>query len=131
MNKAFEIETPTKNAWCDITRRVADVVTQCGQADGVVTVFIPHTTAGVTIQENADAPLQGDISRALERLFPWHGDYRHCEDNAAAHMKVVLMGPSVQVPFVAGEMLLGQWQAIYLCEFDGPRRRRVVVHVSP
>ena len=105
-------------------------VQDSGLAEGLATVFVPHTTAGVAIQENADPPLKQDITSAFARLFPWDGGYKHGEDNAAAHMKALLVGPSVQVPFAKGQLLLGTWQAIYLCEFDGPRQRRAIVHVA-
>ncbi len=102
-----------------------------GQEEGIVTVFVPHTTAGVTIQENADPPLRGDITRALDRLFPWNGGWSHCEDNAASHMKAVVVGSSVQVILSGGKLVLGTWQDIFLCEFDGPRTRDVIIKVSP
>jgi secondary thiamine-phosphate synthase enzyme len=130
MQKVIQIETRNHDDWRDITAQVQACVHEAGLAEGVVTVFIPHTTAGVAIQENADPPLKTDISEAFGRLFPWDGGYRHGEDNAAAHMKAMLVGPSVQVPFAKKQLQLGTWQAIYLCEFDGPRQRRVVVHVA-
>lgn len=130
MQKVIQIETRSHDDWRDITAQVQACVDQSQEADGVVTVFVPHTTAGVAIQENADPPLKTDITNALARLFPWEGDYRHGEDNAAAHMKAMLAGPSVQVPFAKKRLLLGTWQAIYFCEFDGPRQRRVVIHVA-
>ena len=85
MNETISVKTRSHEDWVDITRQVAAVVKQSGLDEGIVTVFVPHTTAGVTIQENADPPLKGDIDEALGRLFPWSGNYRHGEDNAAAH----------------------------------------------
>jgi secondary thiamine-phosphate synthase enzyme len=131
MNKSLLVETQGHDDWCDITPQVQAAVAESGVGEGLATIFVPHTTAAVTIQENADPPLRRDITEALDRVFPWHGDYGHGEDNAAAHMKVVATGPSVQVPFDKGQLMLDTWQAIYLCEFDGPRRRQVVVHIGP
>lgn len=130
MNQTISVKTARHEDWVDITRHVQAAVKESGLEQGVVTVFVPHTTAAVTIQENADHPLKGDIDEALSRLFPWQGHYRHGEDNAAAHMKAMLTGQSEQVPFAQGHLQLGTWQGIYLCEFDGPRSRRVVLQVS-
>ena len=131
MNTTLTVGTHAHNDWCDITAEVERVVAAADLEEGVATVFVPHTTAAVTLQENADPPLKRDITDALERLFPWNGHYGHGEANAAAHMKAVLMGPSVAVPFARKKLVLGTWQAIYLCEFDGPRERQVVIHVGP
>ena len=130
MNKTISVQTRGRDDFCDLSREAQQAVSESGLAEGVLTVYVPHTTAGVTIQENADPPLKQDLTAALDRLFPWPGPYRHGEDNAAAHMKSMLTGPSVQVPFVEGELQLGTWQSIFLCEFDGPRRRRVILQVS-
>lgn len=127
--KTIEIETRGRDDWVDITDQVRSVLPPSGA--GVVTVYVPHTTAGVTLQENADPPLKRDISTTLERLYPWNGDYGHCEDNAAAHMKAIYVGTSVQIPFADGRLVLGTWQSVYFCEFDGPRARRVHVSLSP
>lgn len=129
MIERISVRSRGRDDWIDITGKVRDIVARSGIEEGVVTVYVPHTTAGVTIQENADPPLRDDITTALEGLFPRLGDYRHCEDNAASHMKAVLTGPSVQIPFAHGRLVLGTWQAIYFCDFDGPRSREVVVHV--
>lgn len=98
-----------------------------GLRDGVVTVFIPHTTCGVTINENADPDVVTDMLAALERMVPWQANYRHGEGNSAAHLKASLMGFSAQVLVAGGRLQLGTWQGIYLCEFDGPRTREVWV----
>jgi secondary thiamine-phosphate synthase enzyme len=90
---------------------------------------VPHTTAGITINENADPDVKRDISGTLERLLPWRYDYKHIEGNSAAHIKASLMGSSVSVPLRVGRLELGTWQGIVLCEFDGPRRRRVIITV--
>ena len=90
-------------------------------------VFVPHTTAGVTINENADPDVMADVGNALERMVPWRAGYRHSEGNSAAHVKAGLVGSSVLVPVDGGRLALGTWQAVYFCEFDGPRTRRVWV----
>ena len=131
MIQTFEVSTRSRDDWVDITALVRQTVREAELDDGIATVFVPHTTAGVTIQENADPPLKEDITRALDGLFPWQGNYRHCEDNAAAHLKTCYMGNSAQVFFRDGELIRGTWQNIYLCEFDGPRQRSVIVKVSP
>jgi secondary thiamine-phosphate synthase enzyme len=127
----IDVQTRDHDDWVDITAEARAAVKDSGLADGVLTVYVPHTTCGVAIQENADPPLRTDIMDALGRLFPWEGSYRHCEDNAAAHMKAVLTGPSVQIPFEGGKLMLGTWQNVFLCDFDGPRQRRVILKVSP
>ena len=125
--KQFAVATASRAQFVDITRQVAAVVDELGIRDGAVTVFVPHTTAGITINENADPDVMADVGDALERLVPWRAGYRHSEGNAAAHVKASLMGASVRVPVGAGKLALGTWQGIYLCEFDGPRTRAVWV----
>ena len=95
--------------------------------DGTVTVFVPHTTCGVTINENSDPDVVADMLAALGRLVPWQAGYRHAEGNSAAHVKASLMGSSAVVPVAGSRLQLGTWQAVYLCEFDGPRVREVWV----
>ncbi len=111
----------------NITEQVRSVVRDMGLENGIVTVFVPHTTAGVTINENADPDVTHDMGCALDRAVPWEAGYRHCEGNSAAHVKASLMGSSVQVILEAGRMQLGTWQGIFFCEFDGPRSRKVYV----
>jgi len=123
------IETRDRTEWQDITALVADAVASSGVAHGVCHVFVPHTTAGVTINENADPSVVRDINATLDRLVPWSGDYTHREGNSAAHIKSVLVGSSVAVAVEGGELRLGTWQGIYFCEFDGPRHRQVQVQV--
>ena len=122
--KTLEIQTPARTALVDITARVQAAVVELGVKAGAVTVFVPHTTAGVTINENADPDVVTDIKAVLEKLVPWNGHYRHDEGNSAAHIKAGLMGSSVRVLVENGRLQLGTWQAIYFCEFDGPRTRR-------
>jgi secondary thiamine-phosphate synthase enzyme len=125
----MEVATGGRTDLLDITNRVADLLAKCTIKDGMVQVFVPHTTAGITINENADPDVKRDISATLERLIPWRYDYTHIEGNSAAHIKASLMGSSVSVPLKGRQMMLGTWQGIMLCEFDGPRRRRVIVTV--
>ena len=115
----------------DITGDVAAVVRESGIVEGVVTVYVPHTTAGVTINENADPDVIHDVLAALDQAVPWRqGFYRHGEGNSAAHVKSSIVGCSTVVPVAGGRMMLGTWQGVFFCEFDGPRRRAVVVTVT-
>jgi len=122
--KTLEIQTQARTELVDITARVQAAVVELGVKADAVTVFVPHTTAGITINENADPDVVADIKAALEKLAPWNGPYRHSEGNSAAHIKAGLMGSSVRVLVENGRLQLGTWQAIYFCEFDGPRTRR-------
>lgn len=123
--KEITVGTDGRTAFVSITGRVQDAVRDLGLRDGFVTVFVPHTTAGITINENADPDVTDDLAAALERMVPWNAGYAHEEGNAAAHLKASLMGSSVRVPVEDGRLCLGTWQGIWFCEFDGPRSRRV------
>lgn len=114
----------------NITENVRQAVRNSGVTDGIVTVFVPHTTAGVTINENADPDVVWDILYELDKIVPWEDGYRHYEGNTAAHIKASMMGSSVTVIIENGRLLLGTWQGIYFCEFDGPRNRKVIIKVS-
>lgn len=111
----------------DITSQVQELIAQYKITSGACLIFVPHTTAGVFINENADPDVERDILAALSRLVPHKGDYFHREGNSDAHIKTVLTGSSVLVPIAQGRLDLGTWQAIYFAEFDGPRRRQVIV----
>lgn len=114
----------------DITSEVRRVLRESGKQEGVCVLFVQHTTCGLTVNENADPDVQSDILSALRKLIPQFGmDFRHFEHNSDAHLKSSLMGSSVTVPFSGGELLLGRWQGIYLCEFDGARERKIVVSI--
>jgi secondary thiamine-phosphate synthase enzyme len=120
------VRTQQKSELIDISRQVQDLVSAIDVAEGTVTLFVPHTTAGITLNENADPNVRRDMLADLERLFPDDQPYyRHAEGNSAAHMKASLMGSSVNVIIEKGRLVLGTWQGIYLCEFDGPRTRKV------
>jgi len=121
--KRLEIQTQERTAFVDITARVQAAVAELGVQTGAITVFVPHTTAGITINENADPDVVTDIKAVLEKIIPWNDHYRHSEGNSAAHAKAGLMGSSVRVLVENGRLQLGTWQAIYFCEFDGPRTR--------
>lgn len=125
--KSFDIETRSRTQFVPVTDLVQAAVRELGIRDGTVTVFVPHTTAGVTINENADPDVVADMAMALDRMVPWDAGYAHDEGNAAAHVKASLMGSSVRVIVEAGRLRLGAWQGIYVCEFDGPRTRSVWV----
>jgi len=121
------VRTRSRTQFVDITADVQAAVDRLGITDSVVTVFCPHTTGGLTINENADPDVTADIGDALDRAVPWSAGYAHCEGNAAAHVKASMMGSSVRVIVQGGRLQLGTWQSVYLCEFDGPRSRKVWV----
>ena len=129
MFEQLEIRTPSHDCLVDFTAQVQTLLTRSGVREGICTVYVPHTTAGVTINENADPTVQADMLLALERAIPWRGGYEHSEGNAAAHVKASLMGASQSVVVLGGRLRLGTWQGIYLAEFDGPRTRQVWVKV--
>ncbi|HSL95431.1 MAG TPA: secondary thiamine-phosphate synthase enzyme YjbQ [Thermoleophilia bacterium] len=129
--QSFELETPGRAAFVDVTAQVETAARASGVPEGVVVVSVPHTTAGITINENADPSVRADLLMALDRLVPATLPFTHAEGNADAHVKASLMGGSVQVPLTGGRLKLGTWQGVYFCEFDGPRRRRVDVVVLP
>lgn len=111
----------------DITGEVKRIVRESGLKEGLCHLYVPHTTAGITINEYADPDVVKDMVSTLEELVPWGGNYRHSEGNAAAHIKASLVGSSKSIPIEAGEILLGRWQGIFFCEFDGPRSRRIIL----
>lgn len=116
----------------DVTGQVQQVLAESGVLNGVVTLFVPHTTAAITINENADPSVARDILAGLNELVPRSASYyRHVEGNSDAHIKATLVGPSVQVLAQDGKLVLGQWQGIYLCEFDGGRSRKLWVKINP
>jgi secondary thiamine-phosphate synthase enzyme len=129
--KEITVSTHARAELVDLTELVRREVREAGVRDGIVTLFVPHTTAGITIQENADPDVVHDLLLALERAVPWQSrDYRHAEGNTAAHVKASMMGSSAQVFIRNGDLALGTWQAVYFCEFDGPRSRRLWLCVT-
>jgi secondary thiamine-phosphate synthase enzyme len=128
--KELVVKTSNHTEFAEITERVQRVVDESAVKDGVCVCFVPHTTAGITINENADPDVVTDMIYALDKTVPWKDShYRHGEGNTAAHVKSSMMGHSVQVLVRDGKLAFGTWQGIYLCEFDGPRTRKVWVTV--
>lgn len=115
----------------DITSLVESAVKDSGMEEGICLVYVPHTTAGVTINENADPSVRADIQSVLSRLVPESRGYSHLEGNADSHIKASLMGSSIAVPVGGGRLQLGTWQGIFFCEFDGPRRRKALITFLP
>jgi secondary thiamine-phosphate synthase enzyme len=129
--QSFEIRTDKRDQMLDVTTRVQAIVADAGVQTGLVTVYIPHTTAGVTINENADPDVVHDTLRQLDEMVPWRQPfYRHAEGNSASHVKASMMGASVTVLIEDGKLQLGTWQGVWFCEFDGPRTRKVWVKVT-
>lgn len=124
----FELETPAYG-FVDITARIRQIVRESGIEEGLCVVYCPHTTAAITINENADPDVVRDLKLALADIFPDRRDFRHAEGNSAAHLKSSAIGASETIPVAGGAMALGTWQGIYFCEFDGPRHRKVCVQV--
>lgn len=123
----FSISTHTRTEFINVTDQVQHAVDEQDVKHGLVTVFVPHTTAGITINENADPDVLFDMATALEEMVPWNSGYRHNEGNSAAHVKASMMGSSVQIIIESGHLQLGTWQSIFFCEFDGPRTRKILV----
>ena len=121
----LDISTIHRTDFVNITGAVQQHVSHLDIQQGIITIFVPHTTAGITINENADPDVVHDMIHILDKVVPWHGGYRHSEGNTAAHVKASLMGNSVQVIIENGKLCLGTWQGIFFCEFDGPRQRTV------
>ena len=130
MASLIKVRSKAREEMIDITAQVAEKLRESKVSEGVCVLFVRHTTCGLTVNENADPDVQRDILHALRTLIPQHGmDFRHGEQNSDAHLKSSLMGTSVTVPFENGKLLLGRWQGIYLCEFDGAREREIVMMI--
>ena len=127
----IEVSTGSRTQLKDITADIAAVVRKAAVEDVLVTIFVPHTTAAVTINENADPTVTQDMLKVIDSVIPFDANYRHMEGNSAAHIKSSLFGCSLQVICENGQLQLGTWQGIYFAEFDGPRRRKVWVTFSP
>ncbi len=126
----FTLRTNARCEMIDITDRVAILLKESGIRDGSCRVFVPHTTAAVTINENADPDVPRDILASLDRIVPLSDHYRHAEGNAAAHVKASLLGSSRTVFIENGRLVLGRWQSLFFCEFDGPRTREVLIGLT-
>lgn len=127
MIKYINVKSKTRNEFIDITEAVQEATKEIGIKDGVCCLYVPHTTAAITINEGADPSVQRDIINVLSRLIPHDMNYAHREGNADAHIKSTIVGSSVNVIIEDGKLMLGTWQSIFFCEFDGPRHRRVIV----
>ena len=124
----LKVRSHQREELVEFTDEVQRQLTESGAKEGVVVLYVQHTTAGLTVNENADPDVPRDMLHALRTLIPQHGmGFRHGEENSDAHIKASLVGPSVTIPFTEGRLLLGRWQGIFLCEFDGGRERKVVM----
>ncbi|MGE0156937.1 MAG: secondary thiamine-phosphate synthase enzyme YjbQ [Geobacter sp.] len=130
MTAELQLQTSRTTELLPVTTQVADLVRRNGWQDGVLTLFVPHTTAGITINENADPDVARDMLWFTEQLVPNLAGFLHAEGNSAAHIKASLFGSSVQVIVRGGSLWLGTWQGIYFCEFDGPRHRQLLLKFS-
>jgi len=129
--KEIDVRTKSRTELLDITAPLSRLLQESRVADGLMVVFVPHTTAAVTINENADPSVQQDILAELNRLIPLKASYRHTEGNSDAHIKSSLLGASQTIFIHGGKLVLGTWQGVYFCEFDGPRSRKVWVKIVP
>jgi len=128
---SFDVSSKNVSECIEITNDIRKIIISSGVQNGICTIFIPHTTAAITINEHADPSVIDDISGQLEKIVPQHLNYRHSEGNSAAHIKASLLGSSQQIIIENGNLVLGTWQGIFFCEFDGPRMRKVIVKILP
>ncbi len=128
--KQISVKTFSRVELIDITHLVEKVVSESKVKSGLCTIYVPHTTAAVTINENADPSVRRDIIKELNKMVPFDDNYSHLEGNAAAHIKASLIGPSETIMVDGGSLVLGTWQGIYFCEFDGPRNRKVMIRIT-
>lgn len=129
MNRYIDIKSSARQEFIDITERVKKILNDSGVKEGLCIVYVPHTTAGITINEDADPDVISDIGNHLDKLIPKAEYFRHIEGNSPAHIKSSIVGHSVTIPISEGRLLLGRWQGIFFCEFDGPRSRQVIVKI--
>lgn len=130
-SRKLSLQTPARDSMIEITDQIRALVRDAGVRSGAVILFVPHTTAAVTINENADPDVVRDILRAMNKIVPWNDGYDHFEGNSAAHIKASMFGFSETVLIEDGDLVLGTWQGIYFCEFDGPRTRSLIVKINP
>jgi secondary thiamine-phosphate synthase enzyme len=123
----INVKSKARTEFIDITEKVQEVLKETGIVSGICHLYVPHTTAAITINEGADPSVQRDIQSLLNRLIPFEGDYQHREGNSAAHIKATVIGISQSVFIDEGRLVLGTWQSVFFCEFDGPRHRRVAL----
>lgn len=129
--KQFTVRTNARSEMIDITGRIRTLLKESKMRSGICHVFVPHTTAAVTINENADPDVPRDILMELDKIVPLNDRYRHGEGNSAAHIKSSVVGASEMIFVDDGELVLGTWQSVFFCEFDGPRTRKVIVRMTP
>jgi secondary thiamine-phosphate synthase enzyme len=129
MIKQIGVRTSSRVELVDITHLVEKTISESKIKSGLCTVYVPHTTAAVTINENADPSVRSDITKELNKIVPFDDNYSHLEGNAAAHIKASIIGSSETILVNGGSLVLGTWQGIYFCEFDGPRNRKVIVKI--
>lgn len=130
MVKTLNVRSKAKTEFIDITDDIVAAIKESGTKTGICYLYVPHTTAAITINEGADPSVKRDVLTTLNRLIPFEGDYQHLEGNSAAHVKSTVIGVSLFVLIEDGKPLLGTWQSIYFCEFDGPRHRRVILRID-
>ncbi len=129
MTKQFSIKTEREQFY-DITNQIQTTVAEANVSEGTCTIYCPHTTAGITINENADPDVVKDVLLGLDKAFPDRSEFRHMEGNSSAHLKSSCIGASETVIIHKGKLILGRWQGVYFCEFDGPRHREYYVHIQ-
>jgi secondary thiamine-phosphate synthase enzyme len=125
----LSVKTSTRTELIDITSQIAKQVKKSGIRDGLCMLYVPHTTGAVTINESADPSVRGDIMMVLNQIVPWEANYKHLEGNSPAHVKATLVGASELLAIENGALVLGTWQGIFFCEFDGPRTRKIHVRI--
>lgn len=128
--KEFTVRSTSHTQFINIDRQIQQIINESGISDGICVVFVPHTTAAVTINENADPDVTHDIIEELNKIIPWTDNYAHSEGNSAAHIKASLFGASEVILVENGRLVLGTWQSVFFCEFDGPRTRHVLVKIQ-
>ena len=125
----FTVKSGNQTELIDITAKIQDVVLSAGIGQGLCMLYVPHTTAAITINESADPSVKDDILMIIDKIIPWKAGYRHLEGNSPAHIKSTLVGSSELIAIENDRLVLGTWQGIFFCEFDGPRTRKVHVHL--
>lgn len=129
MLDTIQVNTPDHSVIVDITDLISRKVQESGVRSGLCVVYIPHTTAGIIVNEGADPAVLDDVLNTLDKLVPWKAGYKHTEGNAAAHIKAILVGGSKHIIIDGGRLMLGTWERIFLCEFDGPRTRKIRIKI--
>jgi secondary thiamine-phosphate synthase enzyme len=129
--QTLQIKTARRTQLVDITNEIQAILTKSATKSGICHLYVPHTTAAITINEHADPDVAGDVEAAFDRLIPHHGPYKHSEGNSDSHMKAILAGATQNIFIAQGKLVLGRWQGIFFCEFDGPRDRTLHVKIVP